>query len=577
MKKKNMSKAQILSIIFAGIFLLILYFSTAILFRNFPEPELDYHRIFGTFIAWITFAEVNSQLWKLILLFPATVLISIGIAKLNVKLTFFKEIRHSTLLISMVIISILVLTLSIGLLFHETEITDDENTYDFQAQTLMNGRVVNPPPPVHDSFTNIFIINDNLHWVGKYNLGHPLIIALGMILGNRYIFIVIMSSLLILFVYKIGIELFNNNKIALLAAALIFVSPFYFFMSSSRLSHTSCTFFLSFFMYLFLHERKEVNSYKNIILSFCAGLALGFAFTVRQYTTFAFALPFLFLFAYDVWKSPKKVFVSGLPLAIGFLLFFASVLWYNKLVTGNPLKFPFSYYNPAEKIGFGTFGHSVMGGFRNLTASIFRMDIWLFGFAPSLIFIFIMIFVKKRFSDLLLFSIVGSIIISYFFYFSPGIADLGPAYYFETIVPLVLLSARGFFYLTDSSNFLFLGGKKFAYTFLTISILMSLINFYPERIKHVESLIEQINEPYKTIKKSNIHNAIVLIKPFEPRGWVYGIKNPSPIFNDDVIYCKFADSLSNRNIVNYFSGRKPYVLFYSSNSGFELKPFIFSN
>jgi hypothetical protein len=56
----------------------------------------------------------------------------------------------------------------------------------------------------------------------------------------------------------------------------------------------------------------------------------------------------------------------------------------------------------------------------------------------------------------------------------------------------------------------------------------------------------------------------VMIKKYTHKGWVFGYRNPSPAFTDDVIYCHYADSSSNSALVRYFKDRSPYVLQYDS-------------
>ena len=40
------------------------------------------------------------------------------------------------------------------------------------------------------------------------------------------------------------------------------------------------------------------------------------------------------------------------------MIIFALTLWYNALITNNPLQFPFHYYAPTEAIGFGLNGYT---------------------------------------------------------------------------------------------------------------------------------------------------------------------------------------------------------------------------
>ena len=235
-------------------------------------------------MAWISGPEFQSQIWKILLLLPAILLGTAALVKAGIRISIPAIIRSRSFIVFLLVCAAIVLAVSVRSLFYETELTDDENTYDFQAKTLLAGRIVNPPPPVPNNFNNVFIINDGLCWVGKYTLGHPLVIAFGMMFGSRYIGTIGLSILTLLLLYGIAKELYHDRKVALLALCLGAVSPFFFMVSSSRLSHTTTAFFLALFMYLFLYVRRTEKTGLKFLLSLLAGLSLGYAFNTRQMT-----------------------------------------------------------------------------------------------------------------------------------------------------------------------------------------------------------------------------------------------------------------------------------------------------
>jgi hypothetical protein len=338
------------------------------------------------------------------------------------------------------------------------------------------------------------------------------------------------------------------------------MSPFFYLVSSSRLSHTTSAFFLALFMYLFLRARSTEKNSIGLCLSLLAGLCLGYAFNTRSLTALGFSLPFVWLMVKDGWKSPVKGLILEIPFIAGFLIMLGFTLWYNALVTGHPLQFPFSYYNPSEAVGFGTYGHTPLLALRNLIVSIFRLNAVLFGLPISLIFVFIFLFGRKDFGDRIALGIICGIAALYLFYFSPGVADLGPVYYYEMLIPLVLLSARGILLLKEKFMARYENGSQYVYMFLCLSFIAALVTFVPERISHISRLTKQIREPYEAVHSAGVHNALVMIERFEHKGWFLGDKNSSPTFTDDILYCRLADSTSNRKIINYFADRKPYIL-----------------
>jgi Dolichyl-phosphate-mannose-protein mannosyltransferase len=568
MKANKIKSSRARSLFVMAAMLIGIYIAIAWLQKNFAFPNYDYTRTNGLSLAWISSPEFQSYIWKVLLLVPAVILCSVALTRMGFHFALPEHINDKIIICSILVVALIILIFSTQFLFHETEVTDDENTYDFQAQTILAGRIINPPPPVINSFHNVFIINNGSSWVGKYTLGHVLVIAFGMLLGNRYIGIIGISILTLFLIYCIVKELYGDKKLALLTLCLAAVSPFFYLMSSSRLSHTTTAFFLALFMYLFLRVRRIENIGLKLLLSAAAGLSVGYALNTRTLTAIGFALPFVVVVVRDALKYPKKNLVSYYMMGIGFLVMVALMFWYNIRVTGNPMQFPFHYYNSLEEIGFGTYGHTPLLGIKNLVVNLFRLNVSLFGFPLSLLFAFFLLFTQKDNRDNFLFSIFGSFILFYFFYYSPGVSDLGPVYYYEMIIPLLILSARGIFATIEFLSKYSAEGKTVVSLFLFLSFLGAWGTYIPEKITHIARLTNQIREPYEFVEASNIHHAIVIIRQLPNKGWVFSYRNPSPKFTDDVVFCGYTDSSSNRAVVNYFSNRTPYILQYDKNNTF---------
>jgi hypothetical protein len=304
---------------------------------------------------------------------------------------------------------------------------------------------------------------------------------------------------------------------------------------------------------------------QKTFMTLLAGLVLGYAFNVRSLTAFGFSLPFAVVWLMNHRQFPKRTFWTGFLLFVGFFFMLTLTLWYNSIVTGNWLQFPFHYYGPIERIGFSLY-HTPYSALHNLAISIVRMNGALFGFPLSLLFVFICFFAKKEFADRLLFGILGGIIFAYCFYYSPGVQDLGPIYYYEAIIPLFILSARGIFFLHKMVFNRFDRGKVFILHFLVTSCIVAFVTYIPERISHIARLTEQIRAPYEVVRSANIHHALIMISSWSSKGQVFGYRNPSPVFDDDIVYCRYTDSISNCTVANYFSDRTPYILHYDKKN-----------
>ena len=548
-------------LIIAALILLGVYFVLVWAHDSFGLADFNYFSNTSAYLFNIPTPFVRSQFWKILFLFPATVLATVAMARAGIRFRFPTAINYPLAVGSLIAIAATVLVLSTQLLLRETEVTDDENTFDFQARTLLLGRVVNLPPPVSNSFQNTFIIDDGKQWVGKYTLGHPLIIAIGMALGNRYLLTIALSVLTLLLVYLISLKIYGDKKVALLTLCLGAISPFFYLVSSSRLSHTTTAFFLALFMYLFLQSRSMSEKTRGgTFIAFLAGIALGYAFNVRSLTALGFAVPFCVVAAMDFRHQKPGTLSRGLLLAAGFSVMVGVTLWYNAIVTGDALTFPFHYYDSGEALGFGIFGHTILTSLRNLAVSIARLNSVFLGFPLSLLFLFIVLVDRKGFGDYLSIGILGGIAVAHLFYYSPGVSDLGPVYYYEAIIPLLLLTARGLVSLHRWFAAHVQEGSALVPNFLVLSAILALITFVPEQISHVHRLTDQIREPYEVVRSANVHHGLVLMKTRPNKGWVFSFRNPSPDFTDDVVYARYADTASNLAVAGYFRDRTPFIL-----------------
>ena len=562
-------------LIIAALILLGVYFVLVWAHDGFGLADFNYFSNSGAYMLNIPTPFVRSQFWKVLFLFPATVLASVAMARAGIRFHFPTSINYRLAVGSLIAIAATVLVLSTQLLLRETEVTDDENTFDFQARTLLLGRVVNPPPPVTSSFRNVFIIDDGKQWIGKYTLGHPLIIAIGMALGNRYLLTIALSVLTLYLVYLISLKIYGDKKVALLTLCLGAISPFFYLVSSSRLSHTSTAFFLALFMYLFLQSRSmQEKAGRAAFIAFLSGIALGYAFNVRSLTALGFAVPFCVVAIDDLRQQKPGTLSRGLLVGAGFALMVGITLWYNSVVTGNAFMFPFHYYDSGEALGFGVFDHTIFSALRNLAVSIGRLNSAFLGFPLSLLFLFAVLFDRKGFGDYLSIGILGAIAIAFLFYYSPGVSDLGPVYYYETVIPLLLLSGRAVVFLHRLFADHFKHGNALVPNFLVLSLILSLVTFVPEQISHIHRLTDQIREPYELVRSANVHHALVMMNFRPDKGWVFGHRSPSPDFTDDVVYTWYTDSASNHALVGCFRDRTAFILGRdSSDQQLKLVPF----
>lgn len=548
-------------------------------FSYLSRDSIPFGDYFQSQMKYFSKMQLSSILWKTLFLLPGIIFLTIFFAlkisaeKFEIFLNNLKNIDALHLLLVLFGIAILLISFFAFFVLGTTNITDDEEAYRFQGKLLKEGMLYAPAPPVEKNFHNVFMITEG-KFTGKYTIGFPAILALGRRIGNEYIFPIFFAAFSILLIYFVSMQLYADKNTSLLASFLLVLSPFYYMTSAILLTHSSMLFFLSLFMLFFLRTIKTGNYIYAVLFGICLGVAIN----IRPNTAVFFAVPFFCYSIIYMVRNKGKLFPQFLVSIITFGIFLVILFWYNKTITGNPFLFPFNYYDPTEKIGFGqmlknyAYIHTPIKGLLNLITNIVKLNSWLFGIPLSLLFIIsLLLFGKLCTSDLLNFSIILSVFFFQIFYYSPGVSDTGPVYYFELLLPLTILSARGiketFNFLSElhfNSNIIL---RQFVPIFLIISFLFSFITFVPERTICLMNLADKIDEPYQRVKIAGIKNAVVFIRSTPMAGWVFGIRNNSPKLNDDVIYVRESIKEDNIKIMNYFPNRSYYVLRYNPEKG----------
>ncbi len=529
------------------------------------------------------------QISSIFLLLPGIVFLSMGLSGsrgLNLN-NYFRKVSEKTNITAFVIIIAIVVAVIIYLLasfiFSYTPITDDEGAYLFQSQIFSEGKLYYPLPPSPENFANKFIILKDGKWCSKYPFGYPLVLAIGTILSFPYIVPIFFGALSILLISLVIKNIYGeeqNFRFVLFPILLFFLlSPFFLLTSSTLLAHSFNLFLLLVFILCII---KTYNS-NNLIYPFLAGLTIGWAFNVRQLTAIAWGFPVFIFVVYMLIRNFKgwllKIFVMGVP----FLVFIIAYFYYSRAITGSFLLAPFNFYDPTEKLGFTKvlsigYQHTPLLGLTNLFTSLLKINIYMLGWSLPLLFVFyFLIFGKKNKWERLLVYITVSHFFFYLFYYSPGVSDTGPVYYYELLFPLVLFTVRGINLLqrqmskvSIKENYL----SNLLPMFVILSIIFNLLIFLPQRLIHISNLTYTTNIPYQKMHQRNVHNAIVFIDKLYYSGWRLGYKYCSPDLEDDIIYVKDRGEQINQKLMDYFEGNR---LQYRITFDYEKRKYVIEN
>jgi len=180
-----------------------------------------------------------------------------------------------------------------------------------------------------------FVVDYNGQRFGKYPLGWPLILAIGVKLGLRSLVNPLLAGLGVWLTYRLGKRVLGDT-VGLLAAGLTLTSPFFLINSGSLLSHPFGLVLSAGFALAWLNGFDQRDEPRRWLPTVIAGLALGILAFTRPLTAVAVGLPFgihgIYLLIRGNWQTRWHVLTVGLLALAGGALNFG----WQFLVTGDP-------------------------------------------------------------------------------------------------------------------------------------------------------------------------------------------------------------------------------------------------
>ena len=256
---------------------------------------------------------------------------------------------------------------------------EDEVAYLFQARTLAGGHLVIDSPEPSRAYWQPFVVDYEGTRFGKYSLGWPAHLAIGVLLGEAWIVNAAFAALSVAMVFRLGAEVFNKET-GVVAAALVACSPAAILLNATLMGHTTAQFWAIVFVYAFWRiERGR----RPIRWGLVAGLALGLCLINRPATGAAFALPFaayaLVKLARLGWRTLRhheparplgRLAAALAALSIVTILLGMAIPVYNAAATGEPTRNLYRFVWDYDRIGFGEgygrSGHTLEKGVRHM-------------------------------------------------------------------------------------------------------------------------------------------------------------------------------------------------------------------
>ncbi|MEZ4642576.1 MAG: hypothetical protein R3E31_07530 [Chloroflexota bacterium] len=170
----------------------------------------------------------------------------------------------------------------------KTPHVQDSITYLFQAQTLARGRLWAPAPPIPRRFPMSFCWWKTARWFGKYPPGYPLVLAVGVLVGQPWLVNPLLAALTIpLFVWVGEAVVWAQHGAA--GCRLALASPFSCLCPAVLWRLAQGCFWITLFMFSWarlvaLHDDRRCQ---RVALAGVGGAGVGMTFLTRQVTAVA--------------------------------------------------------------------------------------------------------------------------------------------------------------------------------------------------------------------------------------------------------------------------------------------------
>jgi hypothetical protein len=519
---------------------------------------------YGTFL--LSRGDLALRLHLLLFILPATLLVSAAAAhilrdRLILKYDALEGRPPERILTGVMALIVLGLAMLVRVfVLREGVITDDENAYHFQAQLLAAGRLYaeSLPETIRPFFDNQFIVN-NGRWFSMYFFGHSAVLAAFQKVGLMSWVGAVEAALTLLLTVGIT-RLVFGGRASILTGMLLAGSPFFIFVSATHLSQPTSMLLLTLFVYAALRIEEAATATGWWVL---AATAVVCAVFTRPQTGIFLALPFMMRIAWLMmrgtlrpgWGPPVVALVILGSGATAFLVV-------NHALTGNVLRTGYhAYWDQGHRWIF-PFGPNYT--IREISQNLAQLNFWLLGWPISFAFV---PFFHRSGRAWALVSIPVIALVWYGLVAVPTVSAVGPVYYAETIVPLVILTASGLERVIALARRR-LGEVRLTRTLIAAPLagaMASLFAFVPFQAASLRLMADVTQAPYDLVESRGVDNALVFVRSLPassvtPGSWAYYHRNNSPDLSDRVLFVRDLGLEKNRELMRYLPDRTPYLM-----------------
>jgi len=526
--------------IFGGIAALVLGILVIRAFHGAGRYYSDWSMPYGTSLMHIHPQEVAVLVFyglyaTLAAILLAGGLILVGAAEPLEALGARLQRRPDLLLIGAVAVMLLAVQALVLGVFNGASLTDDEPTYLFIARTLLDGRVINPPPGDESFFQNVFLIFNEKGWYGKYPIGHPLILAIGEAVGAVQLVTPLLSAGTMILTWFVGARLVGRAA-ASLAVGLLLVSPQFVMTGATLLSQPTSSFVMMLGLLLTLRFEETPTMTRAAL----ASAAWSFSILVRPFPGILFIAVVV---AFFLWKLFVHRIASGgrrlgilAAAAVPALAFAGLFILVNHLQGGDPVTSGYS----KTGVGLPIPTPNGPGISMSVLGNLLRQGVWLFGWPLSYLFV---PFARGRRPLFLLWALLCAVLAYRLVVPKTFVSATGPIYMLEAVPLLALATGAGILGLREwlGSHGLPRLRAAIAPTLVALTAV-SLCMFVPVQVRNVATSCETVRLPVTLLEAMPKDAKDLVFANWLVTGpgisWHIFPPPPSPGLDDDVIFVR---------------------------------------
>ncbi len=429
-------------------------------------------------------------------------------------------------------------------------IVDDELVYRQQADLLIRGRLAEDTVPQWGK--EVFTVWTRIGATGKYLFGEPLVQVPGTILGLPALLHVLLAPLALWAWYR-SLRFETSAEVASWATLLVAASPLFILTNALALSHTTtltCVTLAGLGYQWARHQRPIAGAALT-------GTALGFGLAVRPQVIapLGAVLGLATLFQL-VRRGRRPAAVVLIACGCCWLLLVAA---YNRALSGSPLTLPWYLFEPGEDFGFGDVGgfhfiHTPWAAVENLLVTVVRFNGWWLGWPLSLGLIVAWLMLGRPSGGARLWLTAGAALILFnAFYYSTGISETGPIYYFELLLPAAIVGAHAIVRGLER-------WPRAAAALLLVHFALGTTSFLWENVSRLDRLVTTIHAPVEAVLEK-IEPPALLIHENHWResmryGWVWSFPQRTRSDREPIVTLPRGPSRYLPAILKRYSGRE---------------------